>query len=585
MAKQNYNFELPKGIEKEKFIKHLLYDINDKTERDNLLAIYKNGSLSFEDITTKLENILTKQACTDPNNNCALAYKPYNNFEFETINPLSSSRRKYTKQEIKDIKNRFSNKCKSYKDHKEIRCCDPRDGFLEHKRNKIPKYYLDKFKKVDVKKCNNKIEKMRVCNDKTGDTCGEGSWRSPTTYELCKLMKLDKTAYENKKNINIDTLTPDCLTNKCSNDTDIFLQINPGPDNDDRITNHYYLINAIKKDDVDYLKDYYEKQNNSVNEQLLYGYSGNTSFHHAIYYNSLKCVNYLLTTSFDYSNLNKDDNSVLHIACLKGNYDTVFNLLKHGSRIECKNKYGDTALHSAVRSGSYNCVKILLKNNGVGCISIKNKYGEIPLHTAVLPVRYDQELDKDKKKELKDRMNFNIVKILIDYGSDIHSKNKDGDIILKTLSKKDKSLVREQIRTLIQRKYYYKYSNDEYNKLLNNFPEVRPFELNTEVEKELEQKYDDYKDEIDYKNLISYDENLRDEELYVKKRTKALKDFPDEPEKIEKKKKCKPRIIEHFSNENNTTNSNKCYNLSNANMLGIIIIIIIVSFIIVNRIN
>ena len=583
MATRNYNFKLPEGIEKDVFIKSLFDNINSEIELKKLLAIYQNGSVSFKDMSPKLKNILTKHACTNTDGSCALAYEPYNEFEFSTFNPTSFPRRKYNTQEIKDIKKRFSNKCKSEKG-KENRCCDPRDGFLEYKRNKIPKYYLDKFKYVDVTKCNNKIEKMKVCDNENIEMCGEGSWRTPTTYELCKLMKLDKTAYENKKNINIATLTPDCLTNKCSNDNDIFLKINPGPDNDEKVTEHYYLINAIKKDDVDYLKDYYEKNNNSVNEQLLYGYSGNTGFHHAVYYDSLKCVNYLLTTNFDYSNLNKDDNSVLHITCLKGNYDIVFNLLKHGSRIECKNKYGDTALHSAVRSGSYNCVKILLKNNGVGCISIKNKYGEIPLHTAVLPVRYDQELDEDKKKELKDRMNFNIVKILVDYGSDIHSKNKDGDIILKTLSNKDKSLVREQIRTLLQRKYYYKYSSDEYNKILNNFPEVRPFELNTDVDKDLEQKFDNYKDEIDYKNLISYDENLRDSELYVKKITKALKDFPDEPEKIEKKKCKRPRNIEHFNNIN-IPEPNKCYNLSNANMLGIILIIIVVSFIVVNRIN
>ena len=221
-----------------------------------------------------------------------------------------------------------------------------------------------------------------------------------------------------------------------------------------------YLIQAVKQDNVEYLERYYNT-GKSVNEKLLYGYEGNTVFHHAVYFNSFKCIEYLLTTNFDYSNVNKDFNSVLHIACLKGNYDAAFKLLKHGASVICQNKFGDTALHSAVRSGSYNCVKIIIDNNGESCLLIKNNCGETTTYSSI-NIRYDLESDLEKKKQLKDKMNFEIVKILTEYGSDIHNKNNKGETILKTLSKKNKSLVREKIRTYLQRKYYYKYSKEEY---------------------------------------------------------------------------------------------------------------------------
>ena len=60
MAKQNYNFKLPEGIEKDVFIKMLFDNINSETELDDLLAIYKNGSVSFNDMSPELTNILTK---------------------------------------------------------------------------------------------------------------------------------------------------------------------------------------------------------------------------------------------------------------------------------------------------------------------------------------------------------------------------------------------------------------------------------------------------------------------------------------------------------------------------------------------
>ena len=193
-------------------------------------------------------------------------------------------------------------------------------------------------------------------------------------------------------------------------------------------------------------------------------------------------------------------------------------MLKHGVNVICKNKYGDTALHSAVRSGSYNCVKIILENNGESCLIVKNKYGEIPLHTAVYPIRFDLEENNNTRKNLKDRMNFNIVRILVDYGSDIHSKNNKGDTILKTLSKKYKSLVK--VRTFIQQKYYHKYSNDEYADLLKQYP-FRPFILSTDNPQNNNEDEEDPENSINFNTIVEFPTpDIRDENLLCRKEIK-----------------------------------------------------------------
>ena len=511
---------------------------NDESKNDS-----DDGDDGDDNRSLNINELLSKKSCIDTENNCSLAYEPYSEMEFYDMNPITNE--KFTKNEIKDVKTRFDNKCKSKPNSKTQLCCDPYDTKLENIRQFISQEDIDNFNKVDVKKCNNSISKIRVCPKNMSD-CGEGVWRKPSVYEICKLKNLDKDDYivpassqkpstsaspsttsvqpekfysESIKDIDIRKLTPDCNTNKCNSD-EIHLRIDQNYNNDNVKTEHYYLIEAVKRDDESYLYDYYTKNYNvSVNDKLLYGYSGNTIFHNAIYHNAFKCIEYLLTTNFDYSNTNKDNNSVLHIACLKGNYDGVFKLLKHGVSIECKNNHGDTALHSAVRSGSYNCVKILLQNNASNCILVKNDYGEIPLHTSVLPVRYDLETDVEKRKSLKDRMNFEIVKILVEYGSDIHNKNKKGETILKTLTKKNKSIVREEIRTYLQRKYYHNYTSSEYMKMLNDYPEIRPFELDTTLDENLKKNYSEYDSKVNYKDLVKYyDDTVRDENLYVEKK-------------------------------------------------------------------
>ena len=301
-------------------------------------------------------------------------------------------------------------------------------------------------------------------------------------------------------------MMPDCFEGKCEG-VGKLLELNP-EDHNVRITDHYYLIDAIKNNNVEYLKSYYHDTKHNVNEKLEYGYPGNTVLHQSIFDHMDDVSHYLLSLKVNLTIVNKDGNSPFHIACLKGNYDAVHKLLKLGASINCTNNVGDTPLHCAVRSGSYNTVLILLNNGASMVLSSKNEHGEIPLHTAVVSVKKNQK----------------IVELLVEYGSPIHSTNSYKKTILGSLLEQEKTIVRETMRTFLQRMYYKKYDEAEYDKMLQKHPEVRPFEIDTEIPDNLEKDYRNYDSRINYKELIKYeDEYMNDKDLYLEKNTRALK--------------------------------------------------------------
>mgnify|MGYP006093382149 CR=1 FL=1 len=628
----NFKSSLGEDVNNE-YLDELIYELVKRLGEDDIDISYIHGlgAGSTNLISEYINKILSKTTCIKDEDNCHFAYEPYNDFDFDKINPKTN--KKYTNTEKDDIKKRFDDKCDA-NNGKKIQCCDAFDSNLQSKMSMLPDYLKDErsgFNYVDVTKCNNKISSIRICNKLDIKECGEAAgtgWRKPNVYEICKLknLKFDELGTDGKikefTGSELKRLAPDCNYNKCNNN-DVYERIDKIYNNDEKITEHYYLIDSIKKDDLDYITDYYTKNPYSINDKLLYGYVGNTIFHYAMYYNSTKCIEYLLTCNYDYSSTNKDDNSVLHIACLRGNYEAVHKLLKHGSSLECKNIHGDNALHCAVRSGSYNCVKILLQNGAMSYLTEKNKYGETPLYTAVVPVRYDTELDKNA--ELTDRLNFNIVKILIEYGSDInvikydengdedkdkdededededdtkfneyknnllYGKNNKGYSLLKTLSLKPKSLAREEIRTYIQKAYYNKYSPEQYTLLLKDYPEIRPFDLDTELDENMKDNFEEHSDELNYKNLVDYStDEIRDEELYTEKDTRALKELPEQENftSIINDNKLSNNKLSNNKLSNNKLSNNKLSNnklsnnkLSNNTIIGLLLLFIIIVYI------
>ena len=146
-----------------------------------------------------------------------------------------------------------------------------------------------------MEKCGNKVSKFRVCNS---EDCGEGNWQAPNNYEYFKLLDINDSDIDSNKNVNLDSLTPDCYDSKCENKPLLKINIRP---NNELITEHYYLVDAVKKDDYNYLREYYTKNNENINKKLEYGYPGNTILHDILYYNSTFCLNYILTLEPDFS--------------------------------------------------------------------------------------------------------------------------------------------------------------------------------------------------------------------------------------------------------------------------------------------
>lgn len=488
------------------------------------------------------KTILSKSSCVHSENKCNVGYKPFSYLEF---NYNKKTDKPYTNREKTTLKTRFKERCENEEDAEERFCCDGNDNKLENVYSYIPNELRSKFKNVVIDKCNNKINSVKVCD---GTNCnGEDDMpRQATAYELCKLQNVTDSDINDNGMVNMSKLMPDCYEGKCE-DVGKLLELNP-EDQNARITDHYYLIDAIKNNNVEYLKSYYHDKNNSVNDKLEYGYPGNTVLHQAIFDHMDDVVQYLLTQKVELTKVNKDGNSAFHIACLKGNYDAVHQLLKLGASINCTNNHLDTPLHCAMRSGSFNTALILLNNGANMVLNSKNKYGEIPLHTAVV----------SKKKNQK------IIELLVEYGSPIHSKNNYGKTILGSLLDEKKSVVRETIRTFLQRMYYTKYDEDKYDKMLEKHPEVRPFEIDTDIPAKLQKDYKNYDSRINYKELIKYeDEFVNDRDLYLEKNTRALKANIDN--KYFDDDKVNP-IEENFvGNNSNTNNKNTTISKSKNN--------------------
>jgi ankyrin repeat protein len=515
-------------------------------------------------VNGRLGDLLSKNSCVDEENTCNFGHEPYSLLRLDGRNPDTNN--KFTKNEKNNLISRYNNKCSSNEDTVPKRCCDPNDSALNNIVDQLPYEYKSKFPAVLVDKCNNKVKSFKVCR---GSACDNDDRipRTPSAYEYCKLLNVNDNDIDSDGTVNLSKLVPDCYTSKCSNNN-IYLTIDKKKNLNETITKHYYLIEAAKNDNVDFLKANYEDERANVNEIMEYGYPGNTILHEVVFYNAERCTEYLLTKNVDLSKTNKDGNSVLHIACLRGNYKLVNRILKLGASVDCYNNKGDTSLHSAVRSGSYNTVLVVIDNGGSSSILKENNYGEIPLHTAVVK-----------------RLNLNIIQLLIENGSEVHNINRYGETIIKTLMKNHKSVARESIRTFLQRKYYEKYDEGDYNKYLKKYPELRPVTIDTEVNDELKKDYQNYNDDgINFKKIISYpDENIRNDDLYVDKKTYLIKD------------KINPQFFnnrENFTNDSNieefTNLTNVIYNNSSNNKhykLLLFVIIVILVFLLLKKFN
>lgn len=81
------------------------------------------------------------------------------------------------------------------------------------------------------------------------------------------------------------------------------------------------------------------------------------------------------------------DDTLLHIAALKGEREDVRTLLAHGADVNAVGDIGNTPLHGAAGNGHAAVVELLLKHGADP--SIKNEFGETPLDWAKMDSHAD----------------------------------------------------------------------------------------------------------------------------------------------------------------------------------------------------
>ena len=546
--------------------------------------------------------VLTKTTCNNESKNC-FKNRPYFHYDLYGTNPTTSN--PFTEKERNQLINQYENACKN-SNSTLTKCCDPNDNRINRMGKFVDEELKKKFDTVKVERDKGEITSIYVCNplglreqqmSELQETEEEEvqiqqciGYRKPTNYEMCKLLN----AKVDPKTGKVTNLTPDCPEMKCEpNKPDIFANLNGYTDT--RVED-LELHNSLMADDSVELKMKLNRKmgigsNNrdikeTINRILTHNDNGNNLLHEAILNDKYKCTTYLLTFGnlLDLEKKNLDGNTALILACLKGKELVVNDLLKMGAEMWKKNNYKDTPLHAAIIAGNINVVRLLL-SKGVN-ISEVNKYYETPLHTAVRCYR----------------RNIDIIRLLVEYGSDLMTRNYKNETILVTLENimnKNKNINHDsifdtyhkkqygkkmpgieshqnfkldEIRTYLQREYYNLFKTDKetgekqlafnkpdpivmpksYKDLIKRFPETNP---SAPINKE-------NKLDVDKLDII-YDEDLNIPEF------KLYRSIDTQPVKANM-----AGIIEGFAGNQNTWQ-----NYTNKLLLFILIIILAYIFV------
>ena len=267
------------------------------------------------------------------------------------------------------------------------------------------------------------LEKIELCD---GVDC-QKAYQKLTPYEMCKIPKdFNGTV--------ITDFVPDCFNGQC-NPQERLANINGRIDENYTFEVDKQLSEDIQNNNLKNVKLALEKEPGLYNRVLTHNAEGNTIFHEALKYNAEHVLIYLFKNANKtiVNKLNNNGESILHLALLKNNPNIISMCLKLGSNIETKNNNDETPLYFAIRSGIYNNVLTIINN--YANIFILNKDGESPFVVACL----------DENRDIK------IVRLLVEKGSDIDGKTKDGKTILETLlEKKENTVMDHEIRSYLQ---------------------------------------------------------------------------------------------------------------------------------------
>ena len=398
---------------------------------------------------------LSKRVCVDTHNHCTFK-EPYSELQFLNKNPATG--RDFTQEEIDEKNKQYENMCK-LSNSSVSRCCDLNNKLYDTVNEKL----VDNPSSIKLKKIynNGKHLAYRLCDNSRGE-CPE-DFEEATAHDLCKIYSKKNTEQLNLTN-NLDSLgthhnkmitslVPDCPA-PCSNEDYVPFLNNPLNVRSDKVVEHK-LLDAIKRDNVEFLLFHFNnKSSREINKVLTEGYPGNTLLHESIAHKSDNCTNFILNSdNVEMDKKNKDGNTPLHMSALQGDSSLTFRLIKLGSTTDVINNVGDTVLHSAVRSSNTPTVTVVLSQGA--SVMTKNSLGETPLHSAIM----------------SDNKNLNVIRMLVNMGSDLLTKNNNDSTLLKSLSLFNNTKENAEIRTYLQNEIY-KSNKENYNELIKANPEL-----------------------------------------------------------------------------------------------------------------
>jgi ankyrin repeat protein len=315
-----------------------------------------------------------------------------------------------------------------------------------------------------------------------------------TDYTCVK--RLSKCKMFDVNNLSKDTSMYDIHYRKCSIHKGELLEKNEDikycdeaqtvlNENDIKLLLDRDIIDSIRHDSVNRFVQLLTDSNriNDLSKPIDYNYEGNTLLHEAIYWNSNKCILYLLKNCTNFLDAkNKDGNTVMHIACIKGHSFLINELYKQGMDINLLNNKDENILHCAVKCGKLDIVKQVYSLINAPCsLSKTDNLGRKPLHTAV--ISNNRDLD--------------IIKFLVNEGSDMINVDKSENSIMNNLNRLEKNSLNIQIKTFLKKSVYDVYHNQpqeplegeeptegvcknkplfySYDQIIQNNPEYAPF--------------------------------------------------------------------------------------------------------------
>ena len=366
-------------------------------------------------MSDKSLKVLQKNTCVHKENKCHHLH-PFSMVELQ-------EKKNFTKDEknlsLKKYKMACKNQAGVY-----TTCCDKNEKNLEKMAKKLK---LPKLKGNVEYDRYGKLNSVKICKD---DKCKDS--KRLTAYEMCKIGE----DYVNKEDQGeIKKFNPDCFLTQCNPQEQIPDILGTG------VGKYTYELDknvshAIQKNKSSMIKYYIQKDPSLRTRVLTHNQDGNTIYHETLKYNSGNNLYYIFRqASKDMAyRQNLYGDTILHMAMCIDTTNPIIFCLKLGCDINEKNNLGETPIFCAIRSNLINNVRIAINN--IANLDIKNKKGDTPLLTS---------LRMDKK-------NVDIVRLLVERGSDISTKDKDGKKSLEIINSiKNPTVEDEEVRTYLEK--------------------------------------------------------------------------------------------------------------------------------------